>query len=89
MWIVAGFVGILALAWIVRLAVNPVGTAVNTVRVLLFLAALAVFLLWLTLSDKQDPSHYEALWFAIILAGLWLLTFILPAIVRTLIRRRK
>lgn len=88
MWILFGSVGILVLAWVVRLAVNPGGTAVNTVRALLFIAALAVFLLWLFVSDKQDSSHFEVLSFALILAGIWLLTFILPAMMRALLRRR-
>lgn len=73
---------VLVLAWIIRLAINPVETVVNTLRGVLFLIALALFALWFFLSDKQDSGDFEVLWFSLIVASLWLLTFIIPAVVR-------
>ncbi|MEF9981048.1 MULTISPECIES: hypothetical protein [unclassified Glutamicibacter] len=89
MWILFGSVGFLVLLWLVRLAINPIGTAVNTLRVLLFILSSALFILWLTLSEKQDANDFEVLWFSLIVAGLWLLTFILPAVARRAAGRRQ
>ncbi|MEF9872104.1 MAG: hypothetical protein RR778_00145 [Glutamicibacter sp.] len=89
MWILFGSVGFLVLLWLVRLAINPIGTAVNTLRVLLFILSSALFILWLTLSEKQDANDFEVLWFSLIVAGLWLLTFLRPAVARRAAGRRQ
>jgi hypothetical protein len=80
--------GVLVVGFIVRLALHPVQTILNTIRVILFALAVTTFCVWYFSVDKSKPGSVEGLWFSLIVAGLWVSTFVLPALLRRPVNRR-
>lgn len=76
--------------FLTRLATRPVRTLVSTVRVLLFFVAAALLVVYLSFrTDVDESSRTEVITCIAALLGAWLLTFVIPLIIRAVAAGRR
>lgn len=75
--------------FLIRLATRPIRTLVSTVRVLLFLlGGIFVAIYFMVGQDVPAESRQELIPYIVAAFAAWLLTFIIPVVIRLLLASR-